>query len=172
MKKIVFITGPVRSGKSNFAVKLAKKWGKKVIFLATCRPADNEMRKRIKKHKKSRPGEWKVIEENIDISPVIKNTGKDKLVIIDCITLWLSNLLLSGLKEKKITKKINEFLLMLKKTKSSIVIVSNEVGWGIVPDNELSRIFRDIIGIAHQKISEVSHEVYLLVSGIALKIKG
>ena len=172
MKKIVFITGSVRSGKSDFAVKLAKQWGKDVIFLATCKPADNEMRKRVKKHKKSRPGEWKVIEENIDISSVIKNTKKDKLVIIDCITLWVSSLLLSGLKEKKIIEKINEFTDTLKKTKLPLVIVSNEVGWGIVPDNEISRIFRDIIGIAHQKISKVSQEVYLLVSGIALKIKG
>ena len=172
MKKIVFITGPVRSGKSNFAVKLAKQWGKEVVFLATCRPADNEMHKRVKKHKKNRPKEWKIIEEEIDISSIIKNYRKDSLIIIDCITLWISNLLLSGLKEKKIMKKINEFIDMLKKAKSSIIIVSNEVGWGIVPDNELARFFRDIIGIVHQKISKLSDEAYLVISGITLKIKG
>ncbi|MFH2137369.1 MAG: bifunctional adenosylcobinamide kinase/adenosylcobinamide-phosphate guanylyltransferase [Candidatus Omnitrophota bacterium] len=170
MKKVILVTGSVRSGKSSYAVNLAKATKAKVSFLATCQPQDAEMKKRVKKHKNSRPKSWKTIEEPIEISKVISKLKINEVLIIDCLTLWISNLLLSGLTEKEILKNIKEFVTVLKESKASIIIVSNEVGWGIVPDNKLARIFRDIIGTAHQIIAKVSDEVYLMIAGIPVRI--
>ncbi|MCP4650507.1 MAG: bifunctional adenosylcobinamide kinase/adenosylcobinamide-phosphate guanylyltransferase [PVC group bacterium] len=172
MKNIIFITGSVRSGKSNYAVKLAKQSKQKIIFLATCTPADAEMKQRVRKHKKSRPKNWQTIEEPIDVISVLKQLKDDELVIFDCLTLWVSNLLLSGFEEKEVIKIIEKFVEQLKINKANVIIVSNEVGWGIVPENKLARVFRDIIGTAHQKIAKVSDEAYLMVAGMPMKIKG
>ena len=171
MSKLIFITGPVRSGKSNFAVNLAKKSKKKIIFIATCKPVDTEMKERIKKHKQQRPKEWITIEEEIDLGSVLRNISKDKLIIIDCITLWVSNLFFHNFNEKEILKIVNDLISIIKRKGLSVIIVSNEVGWGIVPNNKIARNFRDIMGIIHQKISESSNEIYLLVSGIPIKLK-
>ena len=172
MKRIIFITGSVRSGKSDLAVQLAKKEGKQVLFLATCRPADDEMRERVDNHQKSRPENWETIEEEKAIASVIADCAPDKIIIIDCLTLWVTNLLLSGLIEKEIDEKITELIHALQATSSIVILVSNEVGWGIVPEHELARRFRDIMGRAHQRISRMSHEVYLVIAGIPMKIKG
>lgn len=172
MRKIIFITGPVRSGKSNLAVEIAKKTKKQVVFLATCKPADREMQIRVQKHQESRPKSWQTIEEDLRICSVLeKANSKDKTIIIDCITLWVSNLLMCGLNEECLLREVDNFTDTLKKTKSTVIIVSNEVGWGIVPENKLSRFFRDIIGIAHQKISRISDEVHLVVCGIPTRLK-
>ncbi|MBU4305341.1 MAG: bifunctional adenosylcobinamide kinase/adenosylcobinamide-phosphate guanylyltransferase [Candidatus Omnitrophica bacterium] len=171
MKKIIFVSGSVRSGKSSFAVSRAKEFKKPVIFIATCRPLDDEMKERVRKHEQNRPKAWTTIEEDMDISAVIgKLKGKDT-AILDCLTLWISNLLLAGLSEKEISRRIRDFIAALKQTPASVIIVSNEVGWGIVPDNRLSRVFRDIIGTLHQRIAAVSDEVYLMVAGIAMRVK-
>ena len=172
MSKVTFITGAVRSGKSGFAVELAKKTKAKVVFLATCRADDNEMRKRVSKHKRSRPKTWTTIEEYIDLASVIKDLSSHQVLIIDCLTLWVSNLLTIGLKPRQISKAIKEFLAALKAAKVSIIIVSNEVGWGIVPANKMVRDFRDISGKLHQEVAKISDRVYLMVSGIPLKVKG
>ncbi len=172
MKRIIFVTGSVRSGKSSFAVSLARKIDRQVVFVATCKPADREMKERVRKHKKSRPKTWKTIEEEMHLPAVIRKIKGKKVVIIDCLTLWISNLLLSGLKEKQVLKRVVSLIAALKSTNSSLIVISNEVGWGIVPDNRLCRVFRDIIGVAHQKIARVSNEAYLLISGIPLKMKG
>jgi len=173
VKKIIFITGAVRSGKSSLALKLAKVSCKQVVFLATCKPQDAEMKKRVCKHKQLRPQTWKTIEEDINIPDVIqKFKTPKKLIILDCLTLWVSNLLCTGCKEKEVLKRIDDLLRAIKKTKATLIIVSNEVGWGIVPDNEMARIFRDIMGIAHQKMAKISDEAYLVISGMTLKMKG
>lgn len=171
MKQIILITGSVRSGKSDFALKLAKSSKKKVVFLATCIPQDQEMRQRVKKHQQRRPKNWETIEKDINLSSIIDKRGKNEVIIIDCLTLWISNLLLTELEDKQLFKKINEFTNTLKKTSCSVILVSNEVGWGIVPENQLARRFRDIIGTMHQKVSRISSEVYLMIGGIPLKIK-
>lgn len=171
MRKIIFITGSVRSGKSDFAVKLAKKFKQRVVFIATCPPLDEEMRYRVKKHRRKRPQDWRTIEEDIHLPAVIDKLRKEEVAIVDCITLWISNLLLSNIGERAVLKKVKELVESLKKAKASVILVSNEAGWGIVPDNKLSRIFRDIAGITHQKISKVSDDVYLMVGGIPLKLK-
>lgn len=171
MRKVIFITGSVRSGKSDFAVKLAKGFKQKIVFIATCPPLDEEMKCRIKKHRRKRPQDWRTIEEEVHLPAVLDKLRKEEAAIVDCITLWISNLLLSGRKEDEVLREVEELVESLKKIQASVVLVSNEVGWGIVPDNKLSRIFRDIVGITHQKISKVSDEVYLMVGGIPLRLK-
>ncbi|MCK4994303.1 MAG: bifunctional adenosylcobinamide kinase/adenosylcobinamide-phosphate guanylyltransferase [Candidatus Omnitrophica bacterium] len=171
MGKVVFITGSVRSGKSKLAVEFGEKSSKKIVFLASCAPLDEEMKKRVAKHKQSRPRDWKTIEEPIDAADVITEAKADELVIFDCLTLWISNIMLKFDKEKLINEKIQELFLILSKTKAEVIVVSNEVGWGIVPENKLARQFRDIVGITHQKLAGISDEVYLVTAGIAQKLK-
>ncbi len=174
MGKIVFITGGARSGKSKFALKLAKKFGKNVIFLATALPKDKEMAERVKIHQESRPRNWKTIVEEKNILKVIKGIKRSfcHLLIIDCLTLFISNLLLSDEKEERILKEIKAIVKLLQKAKYTTIIVSNEVGDGVVPANDIARRFRDLAGSANQTVAEKADEVYLVVAGIPIKIGG
>jgi len=173
MGKLILILGGARSGKSRFAVNLAKKDGGKVSFIATCLPKDLEMKTRIRIHKKARPSHWQTFEEPEDLPLLLKRIGaKSKVIIIDCLTLWVSNLLLKGFSENNIEDKINEMLRSLSKTKAKCIVVSNEVGLGIVPKNKLARNFRDIAGRINQLVAVKSDEVFLVFAGIPVRIKG
>ena len=174
MKKIIFITGGARSGKSKFALKLARGFdGDKVIFLATGLPKDKEMAERVKIHQESRPRDWRTIATEKNILKVIRGIEDSfcHLLIIDCLTLFLSNLLLSDEKEEKILKEIKEIAKLLRKAKYTTIIVSNEVGDGVVPNNRLARKFRDLAGLVNQIVAEKVDEVYLVVAGIPIKLK-
>jgi len=171
MAKLTFILGGARSGKSSHAVKLAKKY-KKVVFVATCKALDKEMKKRINLHKKSRPCHWRTIEEDKNIVSALSSIkDRPECIIIDCLTLLVSNLLLSGGSGKEIEKKINNIISTLKKLKLRTIIISNEVGLGIVPRNKLAREFRDVAGRANQIMASLSDEVFFMVSGLAWRIK-
>jgi len=168
MAEITFIMGGARSGKSTYAVRLAKRHGRKVAFIATCRPLDKEMKKRIELHKAARPKNWQTFEEPEDAGLLLKKIdSKFDVVIIDCLTILISNLLLKGLKEKDIERRIKRIM----KSRTNVIIVSNEVGLGIVPDNKLARDFRDIAGKINQLVAEEAKEVFFMASGLALKIK-
>ncbi len=170
-KKIVFITGGARSGKSSFALKEAEKIKGKKAYIATAEVLDEEMSKRIEKHKLDRGKEWTAFEEPVKIAELIsKIEGEYDVIILDCLTLWLSNVIHTDLELESETKKIINALYGLKH--STIYIVSNEVGMGIVPENKLARQFRDLAGMLNQKIAGVADEVYILVSGIPLQVKG
>ena len=173
MSKIIFILGGARSGKSTFAVKLAKDSGKKKIaFIATGEALDKEMEKRIMLHKKSRPGNFKTFEELCDVDELLKKiTGKFDVIIIDCLTLFVSNLLLKKYEEEKIYKKMSNILALLKKMNAKTIIISNEVGLGIVPDNKLGRDFRDIAGKVNQLVAQKANNVFFMVSGLPWRIK-
>ncbi|MFH1406478.1 MAG: bifunctional adenosylcobinamide kinase/adenosylcobinamide-phosphate guanylyltransferase [Candidatus Omnitrophota bacterium] len=171
MKRIIFIIGGVRSGKSAFAIKLAKDFRGPVAFVATCMPKDKEMHQRIKAHKNSRPAAWKTIVEEKDIFSALKETSKYPVVIIDCLTLLVSNLLLSSKGEKTILADIKKFLYAACNMKKTFIIVSNEVGCGIVPENALARRFRDIHGQVNKIVAEYSDDVYLMIAGIPANIK-
>jgi adenosylcobinamide kinase/adenosylcobinamide-phosphate guanylyltransferase len=172
MGKITFILGGARSGKSQLAIKLAKEKAKKVAFIATCLPRDREMKKRIALHKKIRPKSWKTFEEPEDLNLLLKQiSSKFEVIIIDCLTLLVSNLLLKGIKASTIENKINKIVLALKALESQSIIVSNEVGLGIVPENKLARAFRDIAGRVNQIVANKSSEMFFMVSGIPLRIK-
>ncbi|MDD5687602.1 MAG: bifunctional adenosylcobinamide kinase/adenosylcobinamide-phosphate guanylyltransferase [Elusimicrobia bacterium] len=168
MGKITFILGGVRSGKSSYAIELAKK-KKNVIFVATAMPFDNEMKIRIEKHKKSRPKSFKTIEIKDNLSDIYK---KDfDTAIIDCLTIFVSNCMLYKKTEEKIVDNVRRFLSEFKSKNKNMIIVSNEVGMGIVPKNKLARDFRDILGRVNQVVAEYADEVYFLIAGIPMTIK-
>jgi len=173
MGKLIFITGGARSGKSKYAAKLAKNISRKVLFLATGTAKDEEMKKRIEEHKKSRPIYWETVEETKDIASALLNIKSSyKVIIIDCLTFFISNLLLDGIDEKTILGEIKKIVEIILKADYTTIVISNEVGGGIVPDNELGRKFRDTAGLTNQIIAESAQQVYLVVSGIPIKIKG
>ena len=171
MAKITFILGGARSGKSTFALNLAKKY-KKVAFIATGQALDREMKKRILLHRKARPSHWQTFEEDKEITSALQKIGDNfDCVVIDCLTLWVSNLMLSGFNQEKIEGKISEVLSIIKKIKGKVIIISNEVGLGIVPVNKLARRFRDIAGKVNQIVACEASKVFFMVSGLAMKIK-
>lgn len=172
MGKITFILGGARSGKSSYAVKIAEAEKVKVAFIATCSALDGEMRRRIKKHKKTRPPHWKTFEDIKDIPVLLSDIGFEfDVIIIDCLTLFVSGFMPDKLRQKTIENQIRKILVVLKRIKASAIIVSNEVGLGIVPENELAREFRDIAGRVNQITARESDNVYFMVSGIPWRIK-
>lgn len=172
MGKITFILGGARSGKSRFAMELAKRAGGRVAFIATCVAADKEMQKRIVLHQKSRPAKWPTFEEGDDIASLLRKIdGKFETVIIDCLTLLIANLLHKKLSERIIKTRINQMIKILLGTNMRAIIVSNEVGLGLVPTNKLARDFRDLAGRINQSVASKAKEVFFLVSGIPRKIK-
>ena len=178
--KLIFITGGARSGKSNFAEKMALSLGKPVAYLATGQPLDKEMADRIKKHKSRRSTEWETYEEPIEVSELVSSLGGEKeVILIDCLTLLVSNLLLREKNkarnpqgEEKILLEIEKLTEISYQAPAQIIIVSNEVGMGLVPDNPLGRVYRDILGRANSIIANKADEVFMMISGIPLKIKG
>jgi len=173
MSKMIFILGGARSGKSRYAAEIAKKHGKKTVFIATATALDEEMKERIRLHKISRPKEWGLIEEPMNLSGVILGLKPIyDVAIIDCVGLWISNLLIADMKDGAIEKRIKELSANVLKAKASLVIiVSNEVGGGIVPRDPLSRRFRDLAGLANQIIALRADEVIVMQAGIPVKIK-
>jgi len=170
---MIFITGGCRSGKSRFAFDYVNRHFSKKLYLATCEPLDEEMAQRIENHKKMRGSEWQTIEEPIEVVDKIKQYGdKAEVILLDCITLWLSNLLMSGKNDLKIIEEVNSLMNTFKQSQTSLVIVSNEVGMGIVPADPLSRQFRDLSGMVNQRIAKGADAVVFMVSGIPLFLKG
>jgi adenosylcobinamide kinase/adenosylcobinamide-phosphate guanylyltransferase len=173
MGKLILILGGVRSGKSIYAVELAKDFKKRVGFIATCTFLDKEMMERIKKHQRLRPRHWKLIEEGRDITTVLVNLqGKYAVVLVDCLGLWISNLLADNSEDKEIEKKIKELLSVISRIEITTILVSNEVGSGVVPDNLLARRFRDLVGLANQMLAEKADKVIFMQAGIPQIIKG
>jgi adenosylcobinamide kinase / adenosylcobinamide-phosphate guanylyltransferase len=183
VSKIILILGGARSGKSRYAQDLAQKTTGKVLFVATATAGDEDMRHRILKHQHERPPGWRTLEASTRIGRYIeKDIGDAQLVIIDCITLLVNNLFLRGeerdfdqidetILEKEVTAEIRELLSCIKKTDAVYLIVSNEVGLGLVPDNRMGRLYRDILGRANQMLAQNAAEVYLMVAGIPLSVK-
>jgi len=171
--KIVFILGGARSGKSTFAVKLAQESGKKKIaFIATARALDNEMKKRIALHREFRPSNFKTFEEPHNLVALLeKIADKFDVIVIDCLTLFVCNLLMKKYTEKKIIIEMEKVLAVLEKIKIKSIIISNEVGLGIVPGNKLGREFRDIAGRVNQLTAQKAKNVFFMVSGLPWRIK-
>ncbi|MBI4752979.1 bifunctional adenosylcobinamide kinase/adenosylcobinamide-phosphate guanylyltransferase [Candidatus Desantisbacteria bacterium] len=168
---IIFVIGGIRSGKSRFACRIAEEKNKKVVYIATCVPLDDETTERVEKHKTSRPEEWIVIEESMDVAKVLLAIPDDSVILIECLTFLVSNLLLDGMSYEDICKKMRELVVVLEEMNNDIIIVSNEVGLGGISPNKLARVFTDILGETNQLISGVAKEVYAVISGIPIKIK-
>jgi len=172
-RKLIFVTGGCRSGKSQYALDYANRHFSKKIYLATCEAIDDEMIQRVETHKRLRGPEWLTIEEPVEIIDRIKQYSDNaEVILLDCLTLWLSNLLLRGNNDLKMMEEIEGFLHPLRERRISVIIVSNEVGMGIVPADPLSRRFRDLSGMANQKIAEVADTVVFMVSGMPVFLKG
>ncbi len=175
-KEVTLILGGARSGKSHYAQQLAAELGGKVLFVATGEGLDEEMKARIKEHKKARPQNWRTLEIPTGIGKGIeKQIGDAEVVVIDCITLLVSNLLRCEPDypeaEKIVKVEINELIAAMDRLDASFVIVSNEVGMGLVPDNKLGRIYRDLLGKANQLLANHATEVYLMVACLPVQVK-
>ncbi len=176
------VIGGCKSGKSKYALKLADEIspgsilsnGKAVkLFIATSIPTDSEMEERVTAHKKERGKDWITIEEPVALARVIKEySKKTDVILVDCLTLWLSNMLFKGLEKPEIIDNIQNLINETKYSKCSVIFVSNEVGAGIVPENKLARLFRDLAGIANQTIADAMDNVVFCVAGIPVNIKG
>ncbi len=170
---MTFITGGCRSGKSRYALDYADRHFSKKIYLATCEALDEEMAQRIERHKMLRGPEWRTIEEPIQIVDQIRLHGEGvEVILLDCLTLWLSNLLIKWDDDSRIIKETGRLIDTMKQSQTSFLIVSNEAGMGIVPADPLSRRFRDLSGMANQKMAEAAHTAILMVSGIPVFLKG
>ena len=171
-KKIIFITGGARSGKSRFAEELAREFPGPKAYLATAQALDEEMAERIRRHRNNRPPDWQTLEEPLKVPESIAAEGdRFDLILLDCLTLWVSNLMMAEWKEQEILGEGDGLVQACRRAKSSIILVGNEVGMGIVPDNAQARMFRDLSGLIQQKVAREADEVYFLVSGIAQRIK-
>jgi adenosylcobinamide kinase/adenosylcobinamide-phosphate guanylyltransferase len=181
--KSTLITGGARSGKSHFAQELALKAGGAVLFVATAEAGDAEMKRRIEAHRRARPSTWETIETAIHVGRQIPgHIGKAQTVIIDCITLLINNVLQQysqhhdeeideALIEKEVMAEIGELINCIDQSDASFIIVTNEVGLGLVPPNKLSRLYRDLLGKANQMLAQHADEVLLMVAGVPVKIK-
>jgi adenosylcobinamide kinase/adenosylcobinamide-phosphate guanylyltransferase len=164
---IVLIGGGSRSGKSRYALDIARGRGNRLGFIATARPLDDEMRERILLHRQERGEDFTTIEEPIALASVIhRHSSEFDAIVVDCLTLWLSNIATSDI-EPATAKLIEASLASL----AQVILVTNEVGCGIVPDSAVARRFRDDAGRLNQRVAEAASEVYWMVFGCALRVK-
>jgi len=186
MGKSILITGGARSGKSSLAEKLAKESGGKVLYIATAVPFDEEMKDRIMKHKASRPQEWDTYEGYKGLGKYIEEKGGEyQTILLDCITVMITNIFLQlpdidydnpsyedfERVEQSIKNEIEALMEGVKNTEANVILVTNELGSGVVPENLLTRVFRDIAGRVNQYIAAGCDEVFLTVCGLPMKLK-
>jgi adenosylcobinamide kinase/adenosylcobinamide-phosphate guanylyltransferase len=170
--KIILVLGGARSGKSAFALASAEKKSGEKYFFATAEVRDLEMKERISEHQKERPSHWNTVEVPLDLVGALqKENRSDVIVVIDCLTLWLSNLLEKRKKEPFILAKIDQLSEALARFSGHGWLVSNEVGSGVVPETPLGREFRDLSGIMNQKIAKMANEVYWVSAGLPQRLK-
>jgi len=167
MNRVVLITGGAGSGKSRHGVERAKAAGKKVLFVATCVPGDAEMKAKVARHRAERPPEWRTVEATRDLRSVLAEDVD--VALVDCLTLLVSRQLMDGASEADIVADVER---LCEKPPCPLILVTNEVGSGIVPENALARKFREIAGRANQAAARLADEVVLMVSGVPVAIKG
>ncbi len=173
MSRIILITGGARSGKSRLAEELAAGFGEPLGYIATAAAGDEEMAERIARHQSRRGISWQTIETPINLADAITgNDGRFAALLVDCVTLWLTNLLLSDGAPAAALAKVKDLTAIFPLIQTPLIFVSNEVGMGIVPENRLARTFRDLAGEANQLLAAAADEVYVTISGLPLKLKG
>ena len=169
--KIIFVLGGARSGKSSFALQQGKLQSP-CAFLATAEPFDTEMAGRIQKHRQSRGRGWVTFEVPIQLTEWFAvDGGNYSSVVVDCLTLWLNNLLRDKVQPKQVLFHVRKLLKAIKGCPSQVVVVSNELGLGLVPGDAVSREFRDVAGRMNQLIAAEADEVHFLVSGLPIRLK-
>ena len=166
------ILGGARSGKSRLAEKLAAGSGLAVTYIATSQPLDGEMNERVRHHRERRPGHWALVEEPVELARVLRDNARaDSFLLVDCLTLWLTNLLLLE-DPQRLSAERDALLECLAELPGEIVLVSNETGLGVVPLGELTRRYVDEAGWLHQALAERCQRVVLTVAGLPLTLKG
>jgi len=165
------VLGGARSGKTALAEQLALHSGSRPLYLATAEMLDPEMQERVANHRADHAGRFKTMEEPIALSRALIQAAPDHdVIVVDCLTLWITNLLMAG---DNVSTAVGELCATLMEFRSAkVILVSNEVGLGIVPENAMARTFRDLAGSAHQRLAQVCDDVYLVVAGLTVTMKG
>lgn len=170
--RVALVGGGVRSGKSRFALELALERGERRVFVATAQAFDDEMAERIARHQAERAASFDTVEAPTDLVAALRGLPNEvEVVLVDCLTLWLSNLLIRGNTEAQIDASVVELSELLAQPRFHAVLVTNEVGMGIVPESRLGRVFRDVAGRAHQRLATVADEIYFAVLGTVLRVR-
>jgi len=167
---LVLIGGGARSGKSELALRLARARGPRRVFLATAEARDDEMRARIELHRNERGSDFETLEVPLDVPKALATLDAD-VVVIDCLTLWLSNLLLRGDAEEAILGRVGRLIETLRAKPFHTIVITNEVGMGVVPESAVGRAFRDLSGRAHQLLAARADEVYFGALGTLIRLK-
>jgi adenosylcobinamide kinase/adenosylcobinamide-phosphate guanylyltransferase len=167
----VLVLGGARSGKTGFAERLAMRAGERPLYLATAEALDAEMRERVKMHQQQRQKRFATLEEPLALPTALKAAAKTHdVILVDCLTLWITNLLGGN---RDVAAAVDELIATLPAIDAArVILVSNEVGLGIVPDNALARLFRDLAGAAHQRLAEICTEVHFVIAGLPMTLKG
>ena len=169
--QLVLVGGGVRSGKSAVALARARALGPRRAFIATAQPFDDEMRSRIALHRSERGADFRTIEEPIALAQAVAGLEDVDAVVIDCVTIWLSNLLLRDMPLAQILERVDELVEVLGRRRFHAIVVTNEVGMGVVPETPLGRAFRDVVGLAHQRLARQSDEIDVAILGTVLRLK-
>jgi adenosylcobinamide kinase/adenosylcobinamide-phosphate guanylyltransferase len=174
VKQLVFVIGGCKSGKSRHALQTAEKIAaNRRIFIATCAPQDAEMKQRVARHQKERGLNWVTVQEPLHLpAAILENSLEANVILVDCLTLWVNNLLMETDDEKQIKENISRLIHTLEKATGPVVLVSNEVGTGIVPKNKIARKYRDIMGLVNQAVAKAADKVIWMVAGIPVTVKG
>ena len=178
----VLILGGLRSGKSRFAVELAARRGRRVLFVATATAGDAEMKRRIESHRKARPPGWRTLEAPREVGQsILSGLGDAEVVVVDCLTLLVSNVMnemgqpsvrtSQRVLEEAVRAEIESLIQCMEEAPADFIVVSNEVGAGIVPVNRLARVYSELLGQANQTVAAKADEIYLMVAGIPVRIK-
>ena len=166
-----FILGGARSGKSRYALELGESLSNQRVFVATAQPFDEGMQQRIARHRADRDTSWRTVEEHVEIWDVIDRECREgRVVVLDCLTLWLNNLMLF---KRDVQGDVDRLVSLLEQgVEGELILVSNEIGLGLVPDTELGREFRDLHGRMNQRVAAVCDRVLLMVAGLPVVVKG
>lgn len=186
MSRLVFVTGAARSGKSHHAESLASSLAgdAPVRYVATADAGDEEMRRRVEEHRRRRPQEWRTLEARRDVAESLRKSGMVGVVLLDCLSLLVSNVLLDIVEEfgdgadaelkasESVQAEVEGLIHWHVESGGDLLVVSNEVGWGVVPPHRLGRIYRDLLGRANQQVAAASTDAFLMVAGISVTLKG
>lgn len=174
MSKHTLILGGAKSGKSSLALELANQAGGRRVFIATAQAGDGEMKDRIRRHQAERGPEWSTVEEPLDLQAALQGSdAADAVMVVDCLTLWLSNLLtVANMPAEDVIERGRGLAVLLPTLQGRVILVANEVGLGIVPDNALARLYRDLAGGLNQELAQVCGQVILVAAGLPLILKG
>jgi adenosyl cobinamide kinase/adenosyl cobinamide phosphate guanylyltransferase len=169
---LTLLLGGAAAGKSRLAVRLAAAWGGPVVVIATAEPRDEEMAERIRRHREQRPSEWSTVEEPVDLEAALASVPHEAQALVDCLTLWVSNLVERGLSDEDVEDRARKAASLAASRTSGTVAVTNEVGSGVVPANPLARRYRDLLGGVNAIWAEAADRVGLVVAGRVLPLAG